>query len=100
MPRIMCNKVIKNILIDREGYSPAQACLVLSEIQNLSEELVPLLRIWIENPENMKDITIDGISLMKVKQRKNMTYLGALLTIDWLIKEPDVAKPIVCGFLV
>lgn len=96
----MYNKNIKETLIDREGYNLAQACLVLSEIQNLSEELIPLLSIWIEDSENMKDITIDGISLMKVKQCKNMTYLGALLNIDWLIKEPDIAKPIVCGFFV
>ena len=38
------------------------------------------------------DYAAEGFTLLELKQKFEMTYPAALLTIDWLLKEPDMAK--------
>ena len=68
---------IKYILIDR-GYNERNAKLVAHELTLLSAPLQPLLSQWLDNEQHM--------------QKRGMTYPAALLTIDWLLKEPEEAK--------
>ena len=89
---------IYNVLTLREQYKDTQAKLVLHEIQNLNPDYIPYFLAWVENPEDQHDIIFDGISLCKLMEKKGMNYLAALLTIDWLAKEPSIAKPIIEGF--
>ncbi|WP_294611093.1 hypothetical protein [uncultured Bacteroides sp.] len=93
------NEIIQT-LKKREGYNEKRAALAASESQHLSKELVPLLNDWLYDANKMQDITVQGISLLHIKKHKCMNYLAALLTMDWLIKEPEIAKPIVEGFLI
>jgi hypothetical protein len=52
---------------------------------------VPLLEKWV-NQEDEQDITVDGFSLLSLKKQYKMSYPAALLSIDWLIKEPQIAS--------
>ena len=92
-------QIIKDILIKREGYNEVQARIAASEALNLSPELKGLFDDWLLKAENTQDYIIDDISLMALKKHRNMNYLGALLTIDWFIKEPNAAKPIIENLL-
>ena len=62
---------IKNILISR-GYTEKQALAVIPELLKM-------------------DDTVEGFKLSELNQKFDMTYPAALLTIDWLIKEPERA---------
>ena len=71
-------------------YPEKQASLVASELMAVDSSLVPYLEDWIET-DSETDYSVSGFSLMKLKDKYQMTYPAALLTIDWLIKEPEVA---------
>lgn len=92
-------QIIEDILIKREGYNEVQARIAASEALNLSPELKGLFDDWLGDAKNTQDFVIGDISLMALKKHRNMNYLGALLTIDWFIKEPNAAKPIIENLL-
>lgn len=71
--------------------SEKQAPLVASELQHLDARLMPLLKAWVEDGKE-KNFEVEGYSVVYFKEKLRMTYPAALLTIDWLIKEPVVAK--------
>ena len=50
-----------------------------------------ILNSWIET-ERCTDFVIEGFSLLSIMKKYDMSYPAALLTIDWLIKEPQIAK--------
>ena len=89
------NRKLIDILVNREGYNSRRATLAAIEIENLNPQLLPLLKAWMDNADNMQDFVSHNISLLGLKEKKKMNYLGALLTMDWLMKEPDIANPIV-----
>lgn len=81
----------------QSGYDAPAAEVVSNEIVLLSEELVPLYEEW-ANSRTEQDYNAEGLSLLDLKDTFDMTYPAALLTIDWLIKEPEVAlKAILSG---
>lgn len=84
----MKEEIVK-ILMER-GYPEKQAVSVASDLLNVDERLKNGLQHWLaENKE--EDYEAEGFKLSELKQKFDMTYPAALLTIDWLIKEPDMA---------
>lgn len=92
------NNVTK-ILTEREGYTEKRAVLLASECQNMSEELMPLFEKWLQDASLMEDFTTHGYSLLNMMHQRGMNYLAALLDVDWLIKEPEKAKPVIDSFM-
>jgi len=82
---------IKYILIDR-GYNERNAKLVAHELTLLAAPLQPLLSQWLDNEQHMEDYKSEGYTITGLMQKRGMTYPAALLTIDWLLKEPEEAK--------
>lgn len=82
---------IKYILIDR-GYNERNAKLVAHELTLLSAPLQPLLSQWLDNEQHMEDYKAEDYTITGLMQKRGMTYPAALLTIDWLLKEPEEAK--------
>lgn len=80
---------IKNILISR-GYTEKQALVVTSELLRMDDSLQEGFRCWLAS-EKETDYTVEGFKLSELKYKFDMTYPAALLTIDWLIKEPERA---------
>ena len=83
-------KTIQDILIER-GYPKKQAVLVASNLQTLDPTLKDGLISWLTD-QTETDYLIEGFKLSELKQKFDMTYPAALLTMDWLIKEPELAK--------
>lgn len=86
----MNKEVIIKALV-RNQYSEVQASGVADELMHIDLKLVPLLEKWV-NQEGEQDITVDGFSLLSLKNQYKMSYPAALLSIDWLIKEPQIAS--------
>lgn len=82
-------KNIEDILMKR-GYPEKQAFSVANDLQEIDASLQDALQRWL-NQEEETDFQIEGFKLLELKQKFDMTYPAALLTIDWLIKEPKLA---------
>ena len=84
-------KLIYKTLLDR-GYDEKLARMVLPDLLDLSEPLKRLLKAWLENEKQQSDYAVAGFSVSEMQKERGMNYPAALLTIDWLIKEPENAK--------
>ena len=82
---------ICNTLIER-GYPERLAKDASREILSLSEELVPLMEKWLETGI-MTDYIIGDFSIEKMILQRGMMYPAAILTMDWILKEPGTAIP-------
>lgn len=80
---------IKDILMMR-GYPEKQAFSVANDLQEIDSTLQDALQRWLIIEEEV-DFQIEGLKLSELKQKFDMTYPAALLTMDWLIKEPELA---------
>lgn len=80
---------IKDILKMR-GYPEKQAFSVANDLQEIDSALQDAFQRWLVIEEEM-DFQIEGFKLSELKQKFDMTYPAALLTMDWLIKEPELA---------
>ena len=83
-------KAIQDILIER-GYPQKQAISIASDLQAIDPALQNGLQSWLAD-QTETDYLIEGFKLSDLKQKFDMTYPAALLTVDWLIKEPELAK--------
>lgn len=82
-----------NNIIDKlisQGYNHTNAKIVADELLKVSLLLKPYLKGWLNGIET--DYTCYGYSIIGLMNTRRMTYPAALLTIDWLIKEPEQAK--------
>ena len=81
---------ISNILQER-GYSGKQSVRVAAELHDIDDSLKILLNKWLVSEEE-SDYHAEGFSLLELKRKFDMTYPAALLTMDWLLKEPEKAR--------
>lgn len=83
----------KDSIIQRlinQGYDAKSASLVASELQNVTPSLRPLVEAWLNGEQ--RDYEAEGYTLQGLMDSRRMTYPAALLTIDWLLKEPAKAR--------
>lgn len=86
--------IIRKLVENR--YPEKQAPLVAEELMHLDARLTALLKAWVEDSRET-DFEVEGYSVRGLMEKLRMTYPAALLTIDWLIKEPAVAKEAICN---
>lgn len=86
-------KLIKT-LIER-GYPEKIAIKTSENLSRMAPELREALTEWMES-EKCPDIEEAGYSTSSLMSRfKGMTYPAALLTIDWLKREPQKATEMI-----
>lgn len=86
----MTAKYIYDKLIET-GFDVNSASILSENLLQLDSSLRPLLSAWLESGEE-KDVETEGYSVKKIMSEFGMQYQAALLTIDWLIKEPKIAQ--------
>ncbi len=72
------------------GYPERFIDVVSKELLSISDALKPIVENWLTTGEE-KDYSCDGYSLLELCNTKQLKYPAAVLTMDWIIKEPDVA---------
>lgn len=87
----MNSQDIEKSLVKKCKYTESQAVLVTKELVQIDQTLIPLLNKWVENSVET-NVMVEGFSLYELMSTYKMTYPAALLTIDWLVKEPIIAK--------
>lgn len=77
-----------------KGYNEKQALGLSMQLSELSNCLLDRLSIWLTTGET-PDYEIRGFSINDLMTKYNLKYPAALLSIDWVIKEPAVAIPVI-----
>lgn len=72
------------------GYNDKQIKFVSEKLSSIDESLKECLNKWIDK-NIITEVNVSGISLKQLMAKYNMEYPAALLTMDWLKREPDKA---------
>jgi len=83
-------KQIKTTLSER-GYTEKQIPVLEEKLTKIDLSLKQGLDNWLEDSNAETDYTISGVTLSEIKKKFKMTYPAALLTMDWVIREPEKA---------
>lgn len=81
---------IYNVLLKR-GYNTYTAQLAAEDLSQLSKPLSDYLLRWLSDESCREDFITLGYSISQLQAERQMNYPAALLTMDWLIKEPEKA---------
>lgn len=81
---------ILEILMQR-GYTQRNASLVAEEMVNIAPQLQQYLEAWLMDKSYNENYEVGEYSLKRLQEERRMNYPAALLTMDWLIKEPEAA---------
>lgn len=81
---------ILEILMQR-GYTQRNASLVAEEMVNIAPQLQQYLEVWLMDKSYNENYEVGKYSLKRLQEERRMNYPAALLTMDWLIKEPEAA---------
>ena len=76
--------------LTEQGYQSKMAEMVAKELMNIDNSLSMHVVSWLK--DECADFESHGYSIAGLMKERNMTYPAALLTIDWLIKDPENAK--------
>ena len=78
--------------MSRTGCSSQEASQAAAALKALSPELMPHLKAWLKDESYTFSNDYEGYSMERLKEDFGMTFTGAILTLDWLIREPENAK--------
>lgn len=74
------------------GYNDKQSQVLSKQLVGLNQNLMECLEDWIKTGKK-SDIESQGFSLSGLIDKYRLKYPAALLTLDWIIKEPEKAIP-------
>lgn len=73
------------------SYTPAGAELIADKIESLQPRLREAFESWWETGE-LPAVEVEGYTVERLVREHSLKPLAALLTLDWLLREPRVAK--------
>lgn len=85
----MNRQTIEEILIER-GYTPAHARAAGEELVHLEAPLEGIFRHWLETGTT-GDYAFRGYTVRYFMEVWKMKFPAAILTLDWILKDPDRA---------
>lgn len=78
-------------LIQEFGYPRAGAELIAGKLINSCEIVWDSFWAWWQSGETPK-IAVEGYSVASLAEKHSMKPIAAFLTLDWLTREPELAK--------
>jgi hypothetical protein len=82
------DSIYNNLLAKR--YPEKAASILAEDLFRISTVLEPCLHSWMESGEEA-DYSVEGFSIKGLMQKYQLQYPAALLSIDWVIKDPVTA---------
>lgn len=95
----MNKSTLEKILVDELEYSHYEASVTANDLLSLHPQLIPAAERW-EKDRTETDISFMGFSAKQLMKNKHFTYPAALIALDWLLTEPDIAKKELGGDIV
>ncbi|MCL2063790.1 MAG: hypothetical protein FWG98_05410 [Candidatus Cloacimonetes bacterium] len=83
-------KKIIELLTKELGYSDYVAEQTANDLLSINHKLQPLLEKWLGTRE-IKNFEILGFSIDELMSQRNFTFPSALIAMDWLLTEPEIA---------
>ncbi|QKG83380.1 hypothetical protein GXN76_02100 [Kroppenstedtia pulmonis] len=83
---------VKSILIHEEGYSETMAETFSETLVNLHEDLQPALDQWLKDRTISEEITVEGVTLKMIMEKRRDSFRGALTTMSVFIEKPELAR--------
>lgn len=83
---------MEEIIMDRLHCTAKEAAQIAEDLALLHDDLKPFLTAWLENQPVNYDKEYNGYSLNSLMEGFGMQFTGALLTLDWLVKDPKAAS--------
>ena len=78
-------------LIEEFGYTISSAKMIWTKINEISPDLFIAFMNWWENGEQ-PDVIVEGISYKVLVTEYSMNPIAAILTLDWVKRDPKTAK--------
>ena len=82
---------MKNIIMQRMNCEEAKAERLAVKLSTIEDALKPMLNEWLENGTETSDVEFGGYSINSLMEKHSMKFTGAILTLDWLIRDPKTA---------
>ncbi|MCR5024065.1 MAG: hypothetical protein K6A90_07010 [Lachnospiraceae bacterium] len=86
----MMRMTIIEKIIKKNHCSKTDAAEIADGVRWLDDKLKPIFDAWI-NDKPYTDISISGYSIESLINDYDMEFTGALLTLDWICKDPNMA---------
>ena len=75
----------------KRGYDGYSGKVMSEKLSNVNPIFIESINQWLSNGQE-QDYEILGIRLSDLKKKFALTYPAAILSMDWLIREPENAK--------
>ena len=83
---------LREVLIQREGYSPRSAELTAADLSNIKDtDISQAISQWLESGEKT-NISRGPFSCAGLMQSYKMKYPATLVFLDWYSEEPEAAQ--------
>ena len=86
----MKDKIVE-ILKKELDYTDHVADVTADDLLALNPKLQPMLQKWLEKRE-ITDVEVLGFSIKQLMEQRGYTFPSALISMDWLLTEPEIAK--------
>jgi len=84
--------LLRKRLIEDFDCRESQVDGIIMKIEALKPNVASAFEEWF-NTGIVKEIDVEGYTVASLRAiKKNMNVIGAYLTLDWLIREPEQAK--------
>lgn len=73
------------------GYPPSGADLVANKVEGFRPETRRAFEAWWQSGE-VPGLEAEGYTVARLVEERGLNPLAALLTLDWLLREPEAAR--------
>lgn len=80
---------IEQVLLNK-GYTAKQSLQLSKELAELAQPLADCFSQWAINDDTI-DFSSHGLSVLGLMKKFGLKYPAALLSMDWVVKDPDKA---------
>ena len=82
---------LKDLLMRRSGYSEDYAVSILKDVECMDTLLQGIWKNWCQSEEIDDHLRVEGYTVAGLMEQFGLDFTGAILTMDWLIKDPKTA---------
>lgn len=82
---------IAQILVKELNYSDHVAALTAGDLVAVQPQLQPALKTWLDT-RSITNAEVGQFSIKLFMEQRGYTFPSALISLDWLLTEPEIAK--------
>ena len=88
---MMNNEKLRELLVEKYDYKNSQVDGIVEKIGRFSPKVAAAFENWLDTGKT-DDTEVEGYTADAILKKKPMKIVAAYLTLDWLEREPEMAK--------